>query len=133
MTVDIHHIPSYQQLIHERLENWSRWGTTSYASRIQPMFKQAKSNWRQWHEPDIKPLVDSIDAIKVEKLVNSLQQTERAVIIWYYLDKSPARRMERRFQVTKERLCEIVINARNHLLTIDSKTVEYAHSHAQCR
>jgi len=106
--IDLHHIPTTQQEIHRRLENWRKYVSgTGRAWFVQPMFKQAKTP-KQWEEDLHVPMpVDTQDGHKIEKAVSALPVIHRTVIRWYYVFPYVAdNRIRRECGLTKDELAK---------------------------
>lgn len=110
---DVFRVEPHHYEIHARLENWARWSKSDgRAKQMSPMFRQYRSNWRQWHEPEnTSPIYDS-DAWKVEKVVMSLPTRFKDLLLWYYIWKAPVHAAQRAFASTQLNLWLDVSKAR---------------------
>ena len=116
--VDFFLVPDHQLAIHLRLENWSRYDKgRSCAWSQAPIWKLGKSNGRQWHTPELRPSVDTLDGHAIEKAVGSLPAPHRDAIRWYYVFAilNPSR-MRRHLGVTDRGLGELVADGRRMLI-----------------
>ena len=99
---DVHRILPEQVEIHTRLENWARWGRSgTHVKNVSPMFKQYRSRWRQWHEPEYIMQVYEQDAMRVEKAVMSMAERYRDLLLWFYIWRAPVRVACKAFGVTE--------------------------------
>src|SRR5205085_5329088 len=106
-----------QLAIHGRLENWSRWVSVKRGSGKQhPMWANALSNARQWHEPDIRDSTDLLDAQAMEKAVAQLPEKHKDAIRWHYVFRGGPLHMARKLGVSKDGLMELVRNGRQMLI-----------------
>lgn len=113
--VDFHAVDPSHEVIHKRLENWARYVEVRGARWVAPIWKMGKSNGRQWHTPELRPEVDTLDGHKMEKAVGALPEKHREAIRWsYYYRDSPARKA-RQLAVTYEGLATLVRNGRSML------------------
>lgn len=113
--IDMHSVPEHQRAIHERLVNWARWVEVRPHYAMSPMFKIMgyRSNSRQWHAPEIRPMVDLLDALAVEKTMRHLPEKNRAALQWHYLYPFILPWRACRFLgVSQEGLRQLVVNAR---------------------
>ena len=79
MKYDYHHVSPEHADIHARLVNWALWADPRQRSMIAPMFRLYKSKARQWHAPDVKPALDTLDAIKLEQAVRESKESGLAL------------------------------------------------------
>lgn len=113
--IDMHAVPEHQRYIHERLVNWARWVEVRPHYAISPMFKIMgyRSNSRQWHAPELRPTIDLLDALKLEKTMRHLPEKNRAALQWHYLYPFILPWRACRFLgVSQEGLRQLVVNAR---------------------
>lgn len=88
-TVDYFLVEPKHEAIHTRLENWARWcATRQHGWMSSPMFRLARSNSRQWHAPEIRPMLNLIDAQALEKAVGALPDANKAAVRWSYVFRS---------------------------------------------
>lgn len=110
---DIFYIPPSQQAIHSRLDNWSRWVKPGKGSAVCPMFRLARSNSRQWHQPELRPTCDTKDAQHIERTIRKLPETHALIIRWWYVWQYPELKIRRQFGLTRESLLNSIIIARD--------------------
>jgi hypothetical protein len=116
-SIDYFIVPDNQLGMHERLLNWSRWVRPGVGSASHPMWRQGRSNSRQWHTPEIRDTVNTLDGHKVEKGVSALPEKHRAAIRWAYVTsyQSPTR-IRRELGVTADGLLKLIQDARSMLV-----------------
>lgn len=91
-TVDFHHVDPHQKDVDAKLMNWASWVRPRSPNWVSPMFRQAQSNSRQWHTPEIRQTCDVIGAQAMEKAVAYLPESQRTAIRWHYVyPVSPAK------------------------------------------
>ena len=112
---DLFKIPENQREIDSRLNNWAMWVTPGIGRAVCPMFKMAKSNSRQWHQPEIRPTCDTKDAQKIEKAIRLIPNTSQTLLRWYYVFRGPEVKIRRKLNLSHEELMISVIAARNLL------------------
>ena len=117
-SIDYFQMPENQAAIHKRLENWARWVKPHHTSAIHPMFRQARSNARQWHQPEIQEQIDSIDAMKVEKAVRQIPIKHAASLRWWYVKRTGERKARQELALTQQGLADMVVAARYMLTNI---------------
>ena len=79
-------MPTRHDQINLRLEEWARWVRVIPKSwMVQPMFRFARSNSRQWHQPEIKTPVNTLAAHEIERAVYFLPENHRTAIRWFYV------------------------------------------------
>lgn len=84
--VDFHHLLTRHDQINLRLEEWARWVRVSPQRwMVQPMFRFARSNSRQWHQPELKAPVNTLAAHEIERAVYFLPENHRTAIRWFYV------------------------------------------------
>lgn len=113
--VDFHHVGSDQQYIHVRLINWGMWNNANGGQTVSPMFRQAKSNAWQWHQPEHRPTCDMLDALKVERQMRNLARRERDALVWCYVTRSKPIHACRLLGVSHQRLYDLVCSARKNI------------------
>jgi hypothetical protein len=115
--IDFFLIADDQLAIHARLENWSLYvRDTRGAPKQGAIWKLGRSNGRQWHEPELKPLVDTLDGHVMEKAVSMLPELHREAIRWNYVFRNGPARIRRQLGVTGEGLLRLVVDARRMLI-----------------
>ena len=95
-TIDFAYIEPQHGDIHARLVNWGRWAEVRPSYKTCPMFRMARSNSRQWHQPEIRDTINTLDAADVEKAVSHLPPPYRDALRWFYVIKYPSERVYRR-------------------------------------
>lgn len=115
-SVDFHHVEDHQKDIDAKLMNWARWVTPRAPSWVSPMFRMAKSNSRQWHQPEIRETCDIIGAMLMEKEVCKLPEPHRAAIRWHYVIKCGPVKACRALGLTTEGLAKTVRDGRQMLI-----------------
>lgn len=114
--VDFFEVAAAHQEIHEALNNWSRWvRVRPHGWQVSPMFRLYRSNWRQWHTPEIRPTVDVPGAVAMEKAVSLLPDKNRTAIRWCYVACTHPARMARELGVNKEGLMDLIAAGRTML------------------
>ena len=109
VSIDFDYVPSNQHDADKRLVNWARWVTVRpHGWHTAPMFRQAQSNSRQWHPPEIKDPVGSLDAVVIEKAVAALPDRHRMALRWFYVCKGSPVAMARALGVSKQGLADLV-------------------------
>lgn len=114
---DFFYIEPAQLAIHDRLLNWSRYVSGKGSAWTQgPIWKLGKSNGRQWHQPEHKPSVDTLDGHKLEKAVGLLPAPHRDAIRWHYVFPMNPSKMRRHLGVTDSGLARLVMDGRAMLI-----------------
>ena len=115
--IDFFYVEAHQLDIHRRLENWARTVEVWRASgKPHPMWAKARSNSRQWHEPEPRPPTDTLDGHKIEKAVSALPEPHRDALRWNYVHKGGPLHQARKQGVTKDGLARLVKDARQMLI-----------------
>jgi len=114
--IDFFVIEPHQMAMHDRLENWARWGVQRHQSWVNPMFRFSKSNSRQWHPVEIRLAIDPKDAVLVEKSVSALPPKNREAVRWWYLHKGSPRKQCARLGCTEDALNKMVRDGRQMLI-----------------
>ncbi len=116
-SIDFHTVLPEHHSVHERLLNWARTVAdhpkTGWTQN--PIFRLAKSNSRQWHEPEHRETVDLLDGWKVEKIVASLSYKHRTAIRWCYVRQGNPNRVAKMLGVSKVGLSDLIHQARSTL------------------
>lgn len=114
--IDFHLVADSHLGIHQRLEAWARWvRVRPHGWQVQPMFRQFRSGWRQWHEPILRVPVNVPEAVEMEKAVSLLPEKERDAIRWCYVMCGNPEKMARRLSVSMNGLLELVARGRTML------------------
>jgi DNA-directed RNA polymerase specialized sigma24 family protein len=99
--------------IHRRLEAWASWvRVRPHGWQVAPMFRQAQSNWRQWHAPELRVQPNIPEAVEMEKAVSQLPEKHREAIRWVYVFGGGPLVMARKLAVTKQGLMDLVHGGR---------------------
>ena len=113
---DFDYVPASQDDIHRRLMNWARWvRVRPHGWAVHPMFRQAQSNSRQWHPPEITTPVDTLDAVEVEKEISAMPHKYKTALRWNYVWRNSPVKIAKSLEVSKDALFDLVIDARNML------------------
>jgi len=113
--IDFNYIEPAHRTIHDELLNWAKWGQTRPHYQVCPMFRMAKTNYRQWHLPEISVKVDSMGAAKIEKAVCKLPEAHRKAIKWAYITKTAPGRSTRGIAANDAALQQLVRDGRQML------------------
>jgi hypothetical protein len=116
--IDFHHVKNDHQAIHKRLLNWGAWCKDGKGSGIAPMFRNYKSKWRQWHEPEIRDVVDGIDAQRIQKLMASLPIEHRRCLAWFYTSNKTPSAARRELGKTLEALYQLLVDSRQAVFNL---------------
>jgi len=114
--IDLNHIPARHEAINLRLEEWARWvRVRPQAWVMQPMFRYAKSNTRQWEtDPHIHVEINTLDAHEVEKTVAGLPDKHRTALRWCYVFAFiPVGKVQRELGLTRAALGQLLNDARD--------------------
>jgi len=115
---DFSAIPSRQDAINLRLEQWARWvRVTPKAWGAQPMFRFAKSNSRQWEvSPVIHEELDMLECHEIERAVSMLPDKHRDAIRYVYVyPQIHINKILRELAVRPDTLQRLIIDARDML------------------
>ncbi|MBK5203911.1 MAG: hypothetical protein JJD98_00430 [Polaromonas sp.] len=116
--IDLNHIPERHEAINLRLEEWARWvKVRPQAWAMQPMFRFARSNSRQWEtDPHIHIEINTLAAHEIEKAVSSLPPKHRTALRWSYVFSFvPVGKMQRELGLTREAIRQMLDDARDML------------------
>lgn len=114
--IDLNHIPARHEAVNLRLEEWARWvRVRPQAWAMQPMFRFAKSNSRQWEtDPHIHVEINTLAAHEIERCVSGLPDKHRTVLRWAYVwPYIPDNRVRREIGLTREALDDMLCAARD--------------------
>ena len=114
--VDFHAVLPIHEAIHLKLENWARYVEVRRPRWINPMWKWAKSHGRQWHAPELRPEVNTLEGHAMEKAVANLPVKHREAIRWSYVHRDSPARKARELAVTYEGLKALVSAGRSMLI-----------------
>lgn len=114
--VDFFELRDEHIAIHRRLESWARWvRIRPHGWQMQPMFRQFRSNWRQWHSPQVRSAVNIPEAVEMEKAVSLLPEKHREAIRWAYIWCDGPMATARRLGVSKQGLLDLIHQGRTML------------------
>lgn len=83
---DLSHVQPRHKEVDIELENWARWvRVTPRVWFIQPMFKQYRAPRQYEHQAELPPVVRTLDAQAVEKLISQLPDKHRIALRWAYV------------------------------------------------
>jgi len=116
--LDFNHIKESHSAVHKRLLNWGEWFRDREPNSISPMFREYRSNWRQWHEPEMRNVVDGIDAQRVQKLMVRLPIEHRRCLAWCYTSNKPVGLARREMAQTKQGLYQLLTDARQMIVNL---------------
>lgn len=107
--IDFHLIPDNHLEIDAELINWARWvKVRPFGWKTSPMFQQYRSKAWQWHRPEPRTPVNTLQAYEIEKAVSRLPHKHRDAIRWHYCFPRDPRSMARRLGVSLDGLAELV-------------------------
>lgn len=114
--IDYHLVADHHVGIHMKLEQWARWvRVRPHGWQTAPMFRQYRSKAFQWHTPEIRPQINTLEAVEMEKAVSRLPEKHRDAIRWAYVWQLSPVAEARRLGVTKQGLMELIQSARSML------------------
>lgn len=116
--IDYHYVEPHQLAIHERLLNWANWVRVRRGAYVHPMWRQGRSNSRQWHTPEPRVEVDLIDAQAVEKAVGHLPRGHADSLRWHYVWCTSPAQARRNLGVSNEGLQRLVRDGRQMLINL---------------
>lgn len=119
--VDFHQVDDTQAAMHHRLENWARYVAFRRMAWQGPIWRMGRSHGRQWHQPDIRASVDTLDGHAMEKAVSALPEKHRDAIRWHYVFRTTPASAARQIGVTYEVLAALVRSGRSMLINRDRK------------
>ena len=118
---DLSNIAPRHEAIDARLTEWSRWVKVHPRQMaMQPMFRYAKSNSRQWEiDPPIHIEINTLAAHEVEKAVSALPDKHRTATRWFYVFAHvPVHVVRRELGLTKDALCQMIEDSRDMLRNV---------------
>lgn len=112
---DFSRIPARHDEINLRLEEWSRWvSVRPQPWKTQPMFRQYRSKAWQWEMPEIKPIINTIAAHEIERIVSMLPDKHRTALRWVYVFPSlHCNAVQRELGATRDALAQLINDARD--------------------
>lgn len=115
--VDYHLVADHHLGIHARLEAWARWvRVRPHGWQTAPMFRQYRSKAFQWHTPEFRQPVNTLEAMEMEKAVSALPAKHRDAIRWAYVWQQSPIAEARRLGVSKQGLLELIGQGRTMLV-----------------
>jgi hypothetical protein len=107
-SIDFHHVEDGHKEIDKALQNWARWVRVSHVSWVSPMFRQAQSNARQWHQPEIRETCDLIAAQAMEKAIYQLPERHRYAVRWRYVYCGDPYKAQKKLGATQDGLAKLI-------------------------
>lgn len=114
--VDFHAVPEDQKEMDASLKNWAAWVKPRSPSWVSPMFRQAMSGARQWHQPEIRETCDVLAAQAIEKAVFHLPERHRTAIRWHYVFPVSPSKVCRELGTSMDDLASLVRDGRRMLM-----------------
>ena len=116
--IDFSRIPTRQDAINLRLEQWARWATSHpTGGNVNPMFRMYQSKARQWEMPVIQVQASPRDNLEIERAVSWLPEKHRMAIRWgYCFPWTPVSAILRELAVNRDGLYEMLCQARDMLI-----------------
>ena len=103
--------------IHARLLNWARYVDPKRMGwPMHVMWRQGRSNGRQWHEPVINVPVNTLDGNDLEIAVRKLPPPHMEAVRWWYVYRTTPNKARRNLGVTDEGLFRLVHEGRGMLV-----------------
>ena len=117
MSLDLFHIPANQYKMHDQLVNWTRWVSPGIRPHVAPGCERARSNARQWEEPEIRPDIDELAAVAMEHKVRQLPEVNALAIRWWYVHhhRTSLAKMRRQARLSVEQFRTAVLQGRELL------------------
>jgi hypothetical protein len=109
---DFFYVEESHLAIHDRLLNWARYVQVRGSHWQAPIWKLGRSNGRQWHQPEIKDHINTLDGHVIEKAVGLLPDSHKQAIRWCYVWKSGPARIKRILGVSDDGLMRLVRDGR---------------------
>ena len=113
---DLHQVDKEHHAIDARLKNWARWLQPSKQNWVSPMFAQYRSKAWQWARPEVKDVLDTLDAMKLEKAVCALPDKHKVAVRWAYVLKCTPIHVCRTLGVNTQGLYDSLIDGRTMLI-----------------
>ena len=117
-TNDFSRIAARHDAINLRLEQWAQWvSVRPQAWKVQPMFRQYRSHAWQWHMPEIKAQINTIEASETERVVSMLPDKHRAILRWLYVwPWVPVNAVRRSLGLTRAELAAVADKGRDMVI-----------------
>ena len=115
--IDFNYIPLHQEEINQRLEHWAKWvSVKGQAWKTHPMFRQYRSHAWQWHPPEIRIALNTLECAETERQVSNLPVGNREALRWCYVfSYIPVTAIRKDLGVTREQLGQLIIDGRDML------------------
>ena len=110
--IDFNYVKQEHVETHLRLVNWGDWCRDRGISAVAPMFRNYKSKWRQWHTPEIRDVIDGIDAQRIQRLMIKLPLDHRKCLAWFYTTSTPPLVAQRALGRQVQQLNQLLIDSR---------------------
>jgi hypothetical protein len=114
--IDFFVVEDHHLVIHERLNNWARYVKPGLPVAQAPIWRLGKSNTRQWHEPQGREEVNTIDGMALEKAVAALPAPHRDALRWAYVFRTGPWKMRKVLSVSNAGLMKLVKDGRTMLM-----------------
>ena len=113
---DFSFVPARHDEIDRRLQHWAMWvRVRPQPWKQHPMFRQYRSHAWQWHVPEIRVQINTLEAHETEKAVSFLPDKHRAAVRWYYVFQANPAGMARKLGVSVHGLNDLVNIGRDML------------------
>ena len=112
---DFSHVPTRQDAIHLRLEQWGHWCTSHpTGGNVAPMFRLYRSKARQWEMPVIHVQALPKDNLEIERAVRIVPEPYRTILRWAYcFPWVPPSKVRQETHCTRQELADKLIQARD--------------------
>jgi len=115
--IDFHAVPDAQLAMHDRLLNWERYVRVHRVGWPQAaIWRLGKPNGRQWHTPELREEVNTLDGGHMEKAVRALPDKHRDALRWHYVWRTTPSHARRVLGVTSDTLRVLVVDGRSMLM-----------------
>jgi hypothetical protein len=114
--IDFFVVEDHHLVIHERLNNWARYVKPGLPVAQAPIWRLGKSNTRQWHEPQGREEVNTIDGQRLEIAVRLLPVPHRDALRWMYVWRSHPAHARKVLKATNADVMRLVRDARSMLM-----------------
>lgn len=113
---DFSRVDARHDAINLRLEHWAIWvSVRPQPWKTHPMFRQYRSHAWQWHMPEIKIQINTLECHEIERAVSFLPDKHRAAVRWNYVFRKDPSAMARTLAVSNAGLLKLVEEARDML------------------
>ena len=113
--VDFSSVETKHELIDQRLQNWARWSHNRGSGGASPMFRLYRSTEVHAGHESSGPVVDSLDAQRVQKAVTALPTNHRLALSWAYIKRNNPQRCAISLGLTLAGLAQMVRDSRQML------------------